>query len=213
MKHLPSETNFDSRLIVLILLPSWLSSSIAMVAGIGVGVGTLLVSHYQTSSLRLELLNYDFTHTATYQAFVTTTSSGFLGDLPLLLFWVLIGLVLYLFAINIIRAIRNQLELNQELSYVHVNRRKLIWTAVEHFMIRLIIVLIWVSYTLFFFRTIVPYCGTAALAGSGEASIWLSAGFVLTSILVMVVAVHIHTILLRLFLFKPRVLSSVLYVD
>lgn len=213
MKYLNSDTNFDKRLIAVMLTPSWLSAGIAVIAGIVVSIGTLLSSHYRSSSFRVDLINFDITHTSAYSYFDSTTSSGFISNLPLFMFWILVGLVVYMLAISIIKAIRTQIELNEETGFVNADKSKLIRTSVEHFLVRLVVLLVWTGYILFFFRTILPYCGASALAGSGQTNFFLSAMYLLLSMGVMIVAMHIHTVLFRLLVLKPRVFSKALYVD
>ncbi len=214
MKYVSATPNLDSRLFGLLLLPSWFSAAVAVIVGLLVGIGTVVLTHYQSSTFRLELLNTQVSQPTAYQSLTDRIlSNNFISNLPLLLFWTLVGLVVYLFTSNILAAIRSTAELKSELEYVHVNRHSLLVTAAEHLLVRLVVLVIWVFFIVFFFNHVLPYCVAAALAGSGSQGSLLNVSYVLLSIVIMTAAVHLHTIFFRLLLLRPRIFSSAVYID
>lgn len=215
MKYAPSTANIDSRLFRILLTPSWLSGIVDVVFSLALSLGTILMSNYQTSSIRLDFLDYQAGHiTYTYQRVGNALSANaFIGNLPLLIFWSLVGLVVYLFVSNIFAAINNTAELKDELDYVHVDRKELIWTAVMHLGLRIAILGVWIVYILFFIHHLLPYCIAASLAASSHFSSLQNAVYITLAVVVMTIGLHINTVLLRLLLFRPRVFTDALYVD
>jgi len=213
MKHSPTSSNLDRRLLSILLLPSWLSASVALLVGVAVGVCTVIAAHYQSSTLRVEVLTVHFQAPAAYRAISSKLlANNFINNLPLLIFWGLVGLVVYLLAANIFAALHNVAKLKSELDYVNVDRRELLMTAGVQLLIRLVVLGGWIAYIVFFFHHILPYCVAAALAGSGQSTSTQNGGYVLLAIVIMTLAIHLHIICLRLLLLRPRIFSNIHYI-
>jgi len=215
MKYAPDTAHIDSRLFGVLLTPSWLSSVFAVCCSTVFCVGIIVLTRYQASNLRLDFLDYQAKQIAgTYQTVGGALSqNAFIGNLPLLIFWSLVGAVIYLFAANIFVAINNTAELRNELGYVNVNRRELLRTAIIHLCVRLVVAGVWVVYALFFFHHVLPYYTALSIAGSAQVGGPQDVGYALLAIIVMSIAIHLHVILLRLFLVRPRIFTRALYVD
>ncbi len=215
MKYAPNVSNLDSTLFRILLTPSWLSGMIAVSLSILLTAVTIVGTIYQTSSIRLDYLQYQAGSVlSTYDSINSKLSeNNFISNLPLLIFWSLVGLVVYLFAANIFAAIHTTAELKTELDYVHSDRKQLLVTAVAHLLIRSCVLVVWVIYILFFIHHIFPYCVSSAIAASGQNGFIYNAGYALLGIGIMAIALHLHAVLLRLLLLKPRSFSSILYVD
>jgi hypothetical protein len=209
----------DGQIAGLFLLPSWLSGLVAVLSGLGVAVASIIISRFQGSSLQQQLFDYSSARSVTdpsaaYQAVSHGLSSNaVVSDLPLLVFWGLVGLVVYLFATSIVGALQDAAELHNELEYVHAKPRQLLLSALLHLVFRVVILLLWLPYILVFFHRVVPYA--IAMAHNGAADLISLHGLAdsLLAFAVITVTVHIHVVLLRLVLLKPRVLSSALYLD
>ena len=210
-----SYKDFDRRLLTMMLLPSWLSGVIDFSITCIICVGTVLLADYQSSSIRLDYLNYQAARiSAAYQDINTSLSrNAFFANLPLFAFWAIVGLVVYLFVTNMYGAIGSTAKLKTEMGYVHANRAKLIREALIHLAIRTAVLIVWILYILFFLHRILPYCLAASLIGTSHIQLLISGSYVMLGIAVMAVALHIHVVLLRLLLLRPRIISSVLYVD
>lgn len=216
MKYKPSLTNLDidSEKIRMLLIPSWFSGSLAFVASLLLTFGAILISHYQASAIRLDFLDYQEGQMLnTYHRVNNSLSTNsIIGNLPLLLFWSLIGLVVYIFVANLFTAIYHTAELKDELEYVHVDRKNLIKAAVTHLLIRVGVLIVWIFYFLFFIHYLFPYSIASALASTAERGLQgIEYGFL--SIIVMLLSLHLFTVLLRLVLLRPRIFSSVSYED
>jgi hypothetical protein len=215
MRHSLNGSNLDKKLFGVLLTPSWLSGVIVVTAGLVTAAGTILSAHYQDSSLRLDYLTYQAGQSAgNYQAVSSGLQANqYIADLPLFILWGLVGIVAYFFTMNLIAAARGAVGLKQELGYAHVNRFQLIWTAAQHLLVRLVVLALWVPYILVFFHRLVPYCVASALAGSAQLATPLGVAYVALAAVVMTVALHLHTVLLRLLFLRPRLFSQALYVD
>jgi hypothetical protein len=217
-KKMLKTSDYDRRLIGLLLLPSWLSGLVAVCGGLAVTVASIVISRYQGSSLQLELFNYRATPapnlTTSYQTVGTNLSANtFVSDLPLFLFWALAGLIVYLFASSLFGVLQNVAELKSELDYVHTDRRQLIDIALLHLAFRLGVLLFWLPYLLFFFHHVVPYSIAAAHVASASLISLNGLMYSLLAFLVIAGSLHIHAILLRLLFLKPRVFTNALYLD
>jgi len=214
MKYVPATSNIDRQLFKVLLQPSWLSASLSILIGLAVGLGTVVLTNYQSSSLHIQLANTQLSAPTRYQALTSQlAANSFISNLPLLLFWTLVGLVVYLFVANIFASIRNTAELHSELGYVNANRHGLLMGAAKHLLLRLTVLMIWIAYIIFFMNHILPYCVASALAGTNDIGNLHGGLYILLSIAIMTLAIHLNIIFLRLLLLRPRVFSSALYVD
>ncbi len=216
MQYKQSVTNIDidTEKIRMLLTPSWLSGSIAFVCSLLLTFSVILISLYQSSSIRVDFLSYQESQLLdTYHKVNNSLSANsIIGNLPLLLFWSLIGLIVYIFVSNLFTAIYHTAELKDELEYVHVDRRKLLISAVSRLLIRVGVIIIWILYFIFFIHYVFPYSIASALASISEHGLQgISYGFL--SIFVMFVSLHLFTVFFRLVLLRPRVFSNVSYED
>lgn len=205
----------DRRLYGILLTPSWLSGLFVTFSSLALCVGTSIISRYQASSVRLYFITYHAGRLGdTYRRFSDSIlGNSFISNLPLFIFWGLVGLVVYLFAANIMTALRNTAELKNELDYVHADRGQLLWQSVRHLLVRLVVLVVWVGYIMFFFQRVLPYCVTASVVGSAQLNTTQDSLYILLSITVTAAALHIHVVLLRLLLLRPRIFSQALYAD
>ena len=215
MKYAPSVPNIDRRLYGLLLLPSWLSGSLTTLIGLGFCIGTIFLARYQSSSVRLYFINYRADQlSGTYHHLSNTLlGNSFVGNLPLLVFWGLVGLVVYMFAANLVSTARHAAELKKELNYVHANRHSILWRPVELLSVRLVVLGVWALYIMVFFQQILPYCVAASIVGAGQFNAVYDSLYALTAVVIMIVALHLHVVLLRMLLLKPRLFSRALYAD
>jgi len=200
-------------LLGILLTPSWLSGIISAVAGIAVAVVPITLSHYRGSGVEFEYLQYHSGQSSFSAVSHGLLSNSVVANLPLIIFWALLGLVVYQFAMSTFRAIQNAAEVTAQLTYVHASRSKLMALALTHLLIRLGVAVLWLPYILVFFHQLLPYCISAALAGSAEISTVNGPLYIGLAVVVMTAAVHLHVVLLRLLLLKPRLFTSNLYVS
>ncbi|MDB5168894.1 MAG: hypothetical protein JWO41_250 [Candidatus Saccharibacteria bacterium] len=213
-----TESKINHRLIGYLFTPSWLSAIFCVTVGLLVTAATIVSLQFRGSSLKLLYENYQETHATTVQPLGSTgqvyQTDGLhmlISNAPLLVFWALVGIVVYLLAINVVGALQKARELNLELEFTNGNRRRLLKTVFLHFAVRCLVVAVWLPYIYFFLHHVIPYVLTAAIAGGlltldGALDAFLAFA-------VMAAALHVHIFLLRVLLLRPRVLSRVLYVS
>jgi len=215
MKNLFNTANLDNRLFGILLRPSWFSGIVAIVTTAVIIGSTIFLTHFEGSSIQLDYIKYQ--SGAQPDAYQNVNNSllnnQLISNLPLLLFWALIGVVVYLFAVNIFTAIRHTAELKSELEYANIDRHELLWKAGAHLLIRVVMLIVWIIYINIFFNQILPYCLAVTLAGLSQIASFQGVGYILLASLVMLGAIHLHAIMLRLLLLKPRVFTRALYVD
>lgn len=178
----------------------------------GVVVGTILMVLYRHSNFRyLQHLEAGQPHALarSYSAVNSgVTSTGLVSNLPLFVFWGGIGLVTYWCAMSILRAFKQVAELEQEMNYVNANRQELIHEAFTHVGVRVMVMLVWFLYLQATIHIVVPYAIAVAYAASGAHNLFYGAGYVLWGMGVLAVALHLHTILLRLVFLRPRLFGG-----
>ncbi len=215
-RRLFSVSKHDKLVLNYLLLPSWLSGLLVGLASV------LIVAVAVSSSVRYygnslggtlqQLFNlYHAGHpptsvSTTYQTLGNNFSASTLvSDIPLFIFWAGVGLVVYSFAANIFNALQNVADLKAELTYVNADRHELLLAAFEHLAIRLAVLVLWVPFLLLTGHVLLPYTIAVAHAGTGTISSWLAAGYIIWAVFLLALCLHIHTVLLRVLLLKPRV--------
>ncbi len=215
MKHFAYNSSYDSQLFGILLSPSWLSGLLAIMASGIVVAFAVISSQYKGSDTRLQLLHlHTQTQASTASIGHALDRSPFISNLPLLLFWCLVGLVVYMFAVNIVGAIQHAAQFNEELAtYANINRRVMIRAAIQKLGIRLIVLVVWIPYILFFFKWMAPYVMRLAIIASVELTTFTGIMYLLTAVILLTIGLHFHTILLRLMLLRPRLFGGALYIS
>ncbi len=218
MKHFANNSNLDARLFGILLSPSLLSAFISIVLSVGLVVFSIVSSHYQGSSTRLLFMKFNAdqalqSHNSAQAIGRTLDSNKLISNLPLLLFWCLVGFVVYMFAINIFGVVQRVAELGDELNnFTNMNRGQIIRESLEKLGIRLVVIVVWIPYILLFFHHIVPYVIELALVASSNLASVTGVGYVVLATVVLAISLHVHTVLLRLLVLRPRLFSNALYV-
>lgn len=207
-----TETKINNRLLGFLVTPSLLSGVFVAFISLGLVLAIIISGQLSGSNIRQEYLNYQAakTTTTTSDYAPDNTTQALISSAPLMVFWSLIGVVVYLLAVNIITAIQHAKEVQDELDYVNTNRKGLLKTVAVHFLIRCVVVAVWIPYILFFLHWVIPYVLTAANAGSMLT--FDGIGVAALAILILAVSLHIHVVFARLLLLKPRIFSRALYV-
>jgi hypothetical protein len=216
MNHFANNSNLDRQLFGILLSPSWLSGFVSAFISIGVVVVTMVSASYSASDTRLQFMKFHLERSQASSGAIghALDSNKFIGNLPLLLFWCLMGFVVYMFAINVVGAIHQAAELNDELAhFTHLNRRQIIGQAIEKLLIRLIVLAVWIPYIIVFFHHIVPFSVASALAALPILYTPTGIYYVVLAVVVLFAALQIHVILLRLLALRPRLFSNAVYTS
>lgn len=127
-------------------------------------------------------------------------------DLPLLVFWALTGLVVYVCLAQIIKVLSGAIELEHEMYYVHARRGRIIRDALLRLLVR-IGAIIGLSLTIAYaLHHVLPRCLAAATAVALHPTAADTAQLLLATALLMV-GFLLQTILLRLLFLRLRVLG------
>lgn len=197
----------------LLLTPSWLSGLIAVIAGLVVAGGVIIAFSASNSQVQQQLLVWqqaipERALTTPDQILEQNDKPTLQGSWPLLIFWSLLGLVVYTIATSITKSISNAEAFRESLDYVHADRHSMVQGVVQRIVIRLAIVGLWALFTLMFFKHVIPYSITAAHASAADVLSPNGIAYALISFLAIALSMHLHAIFLRLSFGKVRVLTS-----
>ena len=216
MKHFAHNSNTDEKLFILLLKPSILSAFVSIVAATGLVAATIIGSHYRSSDTRLQLLKYLHSSDglSIHNAQHALDSNRVISNLPLLLFWILVGFVVYLCAINLYGLLREAADLREELTdNINTGRGAVIREVLEKLAIRIVVLAVSVPYILVFFHRLLPYAVALSLAASSQLTKLQGIEYEVLAFSLVVGGMHVFVILLRLLALRPRLLSRALYVD
>lgn len=207
-----NDQNQNLAFIGKVLQPSWLSGLIDIAVSVALVVGTLISATYSSSGLRYLIDQEKQRAQQNYAPYTPLpdhfSSNQLLGDIPLLIFWMGVGLVAYWFMSAVLVAWRDAAELKEELDYVHVDRRALVRQAAERLGLRAIVLIGWVLYIAFTLRVLLPYILALATAAKGAGSALPAIGFGLLAVGLAALVLHIHLICLRLLWLRSRLITG-----
>jgi hypothetical protein len=203
----------DQHAIKLLLTPSWLSGLVAIVAGLVVSFGVIIVFSLNNSALQQQLLAWEQTQprsamTSPYQNLPENDHPTLKGSWPLLLVWGGVGMLVYAAVAIVLHDLGRAEELRESLNYVNARPQTALATTAEHLLLRLIAFVVLVVVAIFCLRQVIPYCITAADASAADFFSLDGGLYALLSFGPIAVSLHVLTILARLSLGRSRVFSS-----
>jgi hypothetical protein len=195
-----------------ILTPSWLSGLIAISAGLIVTVGVIVAFSFSNTIAQQRLTVWQNTSQPALalpgENPPTTTTNSLQNTWPLIGFWLIVGLLVYLIVEAGMKAINDANELKEELVYVHSRREVLLRVNAIALLIRLLAMVGWLFFIDVFFKRLIPYSITASRVSVSDIKNLSAFYDAALSFAMMTVSIHIHTIFLRVALHKSRVFSS-----
>ena len=184
---------------ILLVTPSALSAAVTVVLALGILVSALVRRHDTTNALAEGLQGFQLTFAPLYHQLTDVLSHNtLLSNLPLLLFWSVVGAVVYLVAVRLYVAFSDTADLEKTFTYANVRRDSLVETLLVSFGLRLVALFGWLIYCAFLFKTIFP-----RIIAVGNL------GHLVVSLLLVTVAVHIHVIFVRLITLRTRIFSAI----
>lgn len=206
-------TEHPSNSLWLLLMPSWLSGLLAVVAGIIVTGGVILAFSAHTSNIQQQLIIWQNNRpvqalTTSGQVLPENDKPTLAGSWPLLLFWASLGFVVYFLATGLARSIRNAAAFRETLGYTHVNKEQLVRSEIEIISTRTIIGVLWLVFIAATFRYVIPYSIIAAHASSSDLVSMQGAEFALLSFASITLCIQVHAIFLRLLSGRLRTFTS-----
>jgi hypothetical protein len=201
----------DRKLIGLLLTPSWISGLVAIVVGLVVSIGVIVVFDANNSLLQQQLLSWQQPQSSVpiqQQTLPQNNNPSIKSTWPLLIVWGLVGLVVYIIVTAIVRSASQAEDLRESLGYVNAKPYAILASTAEHVVFRVLAAVILVSFTLSIWHQVVPYSITAARASDADI-VSLDGGlYALLSFALIAVSLHIETVLLRLTMGRARIISS-----
>lgn len=204
-----NDRSIDLKLFGQTLLPSTSSAIFSVIAGVILSLGVIFLTRYKSSSISKGYLAYQSGHHLTL-GFLNKSifATGILGNSLIFAFWLVAGILVYVLAVDIIKGLKSTIETEQELTYVHLNRSAFLKYTLTRLFIRLITIIVWAVYIYEFIHKILPFAIYLSIVASGSGSITHMPVYVISGIAIVALAVHIHLILLRLVLLRPRVFNN-----
>jgi hypothetical protein len=123
-------------------------------------------------------------------------------------FWAVIGLIIYSIITGAGKSLSNASELWQEVH--HTNARNFITqrTYLERWIIGFLSGLVWFVYAALFFKVFLPFSILMAQVGAGNTGDWVGWLYSGVGLGVLATCLHLHVVLLRLTLLRPRVFGG-----
>jgi hypothetical protein len=198
-----------------LLSPSWLSATIAILAGLALSVGVILFHKIDPNHVYQQLLTLRGTPKQPVLTLPGQTVVAGRNTLettwPLLGFWGLVGLIVYFAVETVMKIVHDASDLKKGMKYVHSRPNQILRTTAEYLILRIIGAVLWLICFNIMLKTIIPYALTlssnAETASLAPAIIDLVKAFILVAVFVQLQAVF-----LRLALRKVRVFNNTAYM-
>ena len=209
LNQLIEKFNEQEKSLGLLTSPSWLSGLITVVVSMAVVIGTFAMMQYNGSQFQLLKDTQELkSHTVDYDALDESLSlKNLVSNSTLFILWAAVGLVAYTFTMSIWRSFRRAVDFEHELDYVHTDRNQMVRHAVYMLVFRLIVLIGWFIYIQFTLHVLLPYVTALAITAAGDYSWLYNILFLAGATGLLALALHLHVVLLRLVLLKPRVFS------
>ncbi len=184
--------------LFLLITPSALSAVVTIVLALGVIVSAYVRTQGTNGALAEGLHGLNYILGPIYHRLTDVLARNtLLSNLPLLLFWSVVGALVYLIAVRLYVAISNTADLEKTFTYANVRRDSLIESLLLSFGLRLVAFFGWLIYCALLFKTILPRI--IAVGSLGHLGL---------SLLLVAAAVHVHVIFVRLIALRTRIFSA-----
>lgn len=85
--------------------------------------------------------------------------------------------------------------------------------GLEHAVVRIGVIAVWAVYWLFFLNIALPYCLLLSRIGAEDIMSLQGIGLNIVALFGLIVALHLHVVLLRLLFLRPRLLGGDAYIE
>ena len=135
-------------------------------------------------------------------------NNSIVRNIPVMVFWMFVGVLVYFIVTGIAGALASAKAIDDELHYVNTSRKALLKEVYIKTGIRLATLIVWLLYIMLFFRVILPYVLAAANIGGSDILSIRAVPYTLLAFAVLAIALHLHLMLLRLVMLRPRLFSE-----
>lgn len=209
---------YDRQLLGLLISPSWFSGLLCAFASLGITATLLIQERYQGSEWQHQLFTWQQQgiDTSPMQALMHlryTPIGGALGTVQLFIFWYLVGLVLYALGSALYNTFQHIRTVKRDLGYVNADRHYILRDISLQLLRQLVSFVLWVLLMLATLKIIIPYAlGTIHISNEFLPSIE-AIGLLAATTAGLALCMHLHLVLLRLFLGRPRLWHNEEYID
>jgi hypothetical protein len=208
----------DRRLVEVTFSPSWLSLIVAVLVAVGIVAWVILSFELKKTGYEQILVHprgggSQSVLTLPGQSYSGSNTNSLQNTWPLIAFWGIIGLFVYILLENVYNVIHSFKEVNDEMYFMHAKRDLLVKSTIELIVFRLVSVIAWLFFMDYFFKRIIPMAINYSRNSVHAINLSSSILDVVVALVVLLVAMHINTIFLRLALKRPRIFSSSNYLD
>lgn len=204
-------TTEDKHFLRAVFSLSWLSGLVIILAGLAVTGGGILTFSLNHSAFRQDLVSWEQNHTSTTLSIsgqsTQTVNPTLANSWPIILLWAAVGLVIYIIAASIVRAVIGTIEFERELEYIHANPRSMLENIIGHLIMRVVAALLLVTLVFLFIYHTLPYVISASRTSA--ANLWSLNGlhYAAISFGLTALCAYVASILLRLTLGRERVFA------
>lgn len=199
------EAKLELRILKHLLQPSYLSASIAVLTVL-VTIGSVVISQlYLSTGWLADALRTIATSDQHLFSRGTGDGSSPFNAVLLFLFWAGVGLVIYFMVVGTVQALREYRELEQQMNFVHTDRRTILRNFGERFAARFLGLVLTFVMAALYLKIVVPYALTTV-----EAARFDVVGIVTTivAVIILLLAVHVLAVLLRIVALRPRLFTA-----
>ncbi|MEI9913679.1 MAG: hypothetical protein WDN66_01600 [Candidatus Saccharibacteria bacterium] len=193
-----------------ILTPSYLSASIDILVTV-VFIVTAYIANLkpEISSLSQALYYFHDRFSTSYNQLASKLAQNrFIDDLPLLLFWIVVGIAVYLLTIEVVRSIKNTVQLAGDINNSNTARKEsLLKETGVRAVIRITTVLIWYIYLRLFILRFIPLYLSDVHSFSSDNNLSNSIRLALMTIAFLLL-LHVNTVVFRLIALRKRLFTS-----
>ncbi len=211
-----AKTQQHADALKILLSPSWLSGFISIIVGLFIASGVILTFSTHTSQFQQQLQSWQHAEkpmhpldTPGQSVVINSNRPTFKGSWSLIVFWSLIGLVVYAIASSIAKSIAEAEAFRESLDYINAQKDSMLKVAAERIVERLVVLGVWALFSYMFIKLVIPYSITAAHASAAEVLSPQGIVFAFLSFIAIALSLHLHAIFLRLYVGKVRVFGGV----
>ncbi len=204
-------TSEDRQTLKVILTPSWISLLGIILAGLIITGGTIITFNLHHSNFGQYLLDWERARTertAPISQSLQPAKPSLNNSWTLFAVWALVGCLVCLAAAWFVRSIMHAVELEKEMTYVHVDQKAMIENVVEHVTLRIVATFLLLSLALFFIYHLLPDVINLAKSSGGSLISFNGARSALLSFLVTSICAYAANVLLRLIAGRKRLFSA-----
>ncbi|MHB1864881.1 MAG: hypothetical protein ACYCPS_01800 [Candidatus Saccharimonadales bacterium] len=195
--------------ILKVVEPSLFSSAIVIIATVIFSVIAYIASIRPSSSFLNQSFYYFHNEAATNYASITNKLSSvkIINDMPLIIFWLLAGTIVYIIVIDSYRGVSNAVKLAEEWNYKNIKKDQFLKELVIHSILRILSLILLYVFMKIVISKVIPLDLEAIHKLSTAHSLSNIVGVLLTTLL-LVIMLHVITVLIRLVLLRLRVFAK-----